>query len=87
MLPTSYYLVSLIQGMRDTTPSYANSRLNRNVLSLGFGLQQDRPLKEEEAVPITAQFLSALEHVHDKRIVHRDLKPANLLLTHGEYTI
>lgn len=35
-------------------------------------------------MPITAQFLSALAHVHDKRIVHRDLKPANLLLTHGE---
>eukprot|EP00752_Nemacystus_decipiens_P009418 g8421.t1 len=47
-------------------------------------LIQDGPLKEEEAVLIAAQFLSALEHVHSNRIVHRDLKPANLLLTHDK---
>jgi serine/threonine-protein kinase len=36
------------------------------------------PISREEAVPLIAQMVDALEHAHDKGIVHRDLKPANI---------
>lgn len=71
-------LVSLSQVSSELTPEYGKMR------HLYFFPQQDGPLHEEAAVPIIAQFLSALEYVHGKGILHRDLKPANLLLTEGE---
>jgi predicted Ser/Thr protein kinase len=39
------------------------------------------PLPIEQAVHLTDQILSALEHAHRAGIVHRDMKPANVIVT------
>ena len=39
------------------------------------------PLSPEQAVYLTDQILSALEHAHRAGIVHRDMKPANVMVT------
>ena len=36
--------------------------------------------KEQDAVKVMQQFLSALAYLEEKKIVHRDLKPENLIL-------
>lgn len=44
-------------------------------------LKGKRPLPLKEAIEITEQILSALQHAHSASIVHRDIKPSNILLT------
>ncbi len=44
-------------------------------------LKTKRPLRLQEALDITRQILSALQHAHSAGIIHRDIKPSNILLT------
>jgi len=37
-------------------------------------------MKEEEAIPIVRQMLSALAYLHERKIMHRDIKPENIML-------
>jgi serine/threonine-protein kinase len=43
-------------------------------------LRERKVLTEEEAMPILAQVLSALEAAGRENIIHRDIKPANIML-------
>lgn len=51
--------------------------------SLQERLETEGPLNPEQALELTWQIASALDHLHQREIVHRDLKPANILLTPG----
>jgi len=44
-------------------------------------LKGKHPLPLKEAIEISEQILSALQHAHSAGIVHRDIKPSNILLT------
>ncbi len=52
--------------------------------SLRDRLDQQRQLSIEEALRITCEIASALEHAHKLGIVHRDIKPENILLEDGQ---
>ena len=45
-------------------------------------LQSHGAMSEARAIPLLADMVLALEHLHACGIVHRDLKPENMLLTH-----
>ena len=47
-------------------------------------LDQQRQLGIEEALRITCEIASALEHAHRHNVVHRDIKPENILLEDGQ---
>lgn len=59
---TSYYVMDYIDG------ESLSARLNR--------LQ--RPLTEDELMPLLPEILDALDYIHSKNIWHLDLKPANI---------
>jgi serine/threonine protein kinase len=40
-----------------------------------------RPLNWQEAQPIFAQVINALNHLHRNKVVHRDIKPSNIIVT------
>ena len=44
-------------------------------------LQKLGPLTESHAIPLLADAVLALDHLHACGIAHRDLKPENMLLT------
>ena len=50
-------------------------------------LEREQQLPVDEAVRITTQVASALEHAHAQGIIHRDLKPENILLHEGSALI
>ncbi len=52
--------------------------------SLRSRLNHERQLSVEEALRITCEIASALDHSHRKGIIHRDIKPENILLEDGQ---
>ncbi|MGH7549098.1 MAG: protein kinase domain-containing protein [Gemmatimonadales bacterium] len=52
--------------------------------SLRHKLERETQLPVDEALGITRQVASALEHAHDQGLIHRDVKPENILLHEGE---
>lgn len=52
--------------------------------SLRAKLDREKQLSIEDAVAITRQVASALDHAHQRSVIHRDIKPANILIHEGE---
>ncbi|MBI2614099.1 MAG: protein kinase, partial [Gemmatimonadetes bacterium] len=52
--------------------------------SLRRKLEREQHLPLEEALAITRQVASALDHAHARNVIHRDIKPENILLYEGE---
>ncbi|MGH7537801.1 MAG: protein kinase domain-containing protein [Gemmatimonadales bacterium] len=52
--------------------------------SLRQKLAREKQLSIEEALGITRQVASALDHAHARDLIHRDIKPENILLYEGE---
>jgi serine/threonine protein kinase len=46
-----------------------------------------RPLNWQEAQPILAQVINALNHLHRNKVVHRDIKPSNIVVTKRYETV
>jgi serine/threonine-protein kinase len=46
-------------------------------------IQQNSPLKVEDAIGIMKQLTSAISHAHQNHIIHRDIKPHNILVDHA----
>ena len=44
-------------------------------------IKRKAPLKWKEAVNISIQICSALDHAHKNNIIHRDIKPHNIMMT------
>jgi eukaryotic-like serine/threonine-protein kinase len=43
-------------------------------------IQQNSPLRVEDALGIMSQLTSAISHAHQNHIIHRDIKPQNILV-------
>jgi serine/threonine protein kinase/beta-lactam-binding protein with PASTA domain len=43
-------------------------------------IQQNSPLRVEDAIRIMSQLASAISHAHHNHIIHRDIKPHNILV-------
>src|SRR5213078_996933 len=52
--------------------------------SLRHRLEREQRLPIDEALGITRQIASALDHAHAQGVIHRDVKPENILLYEGE---
>jgi serine/threonine protein kinase/tetratricopeptide (TPR) repeat protein len=52
--------------------------------SLRARLNRERQLPVDEALRITCEVASALDHSHRRGIIHRDIKPENILLEDGQ---
>ncbi|MFL5606350.1 MAG: serine/threonine-protein kinase, partial [Gemmatimonadaceae bacterium] len=55
--------------------------------SLRDRLNRERQLSIDDAIRITCQVASALDHAHAAGIVHRDIKPENILLEAGQAVV
>src|SRR2546428_5069578 len=51
--------------------------------SLRERLSREKQLPLEDAVRITGEVASALDHAHRRNVLHRDIKPENILLQPG----
>jgi tetratricopeptide (TPR) repeat protein/TolB-like protein len=51
--------------------------------SLRERLSREKQLPLEDAVRITGEIASALDHAHRRNVLHRDIKPENILLQEG----
>ena len=51
--------------------------------SLRDRLKRDKQLSIDEALHITREVASALNHAHDHGVLHRDIKPENIMLSGG----
>ena len=51
--------------------------------SLRDRITRERQLAVQDAINITCEIASALQHAHSQNIVHRDIKPENILLESG----
>jgi serine/threonine-protein kinase len=45
-------------------------------------IQQNSPLRVEDAIGIMSQLTSAISNAHQNHIIHRDIKPHNILVDH-----
>jgi serine/threonine-protein kinase len=52
--------------------------------SLRHKLEREKQLGVDDALDLTRQITSALDHAHRHGIVHRDIKPENILIHEGE---
>lgn len=67
-------------GMWQTYPYIAMERLPSNSLQqLLAAHESGLPLKD--ALDITIQIVSALQHAHEQGVFHRDIKPSNVIIT------
>jgi serine/threonine protein kinase/Tfp pilus assembly protein PilF len=55
--------------------------------SLRHKLAREKQLSIDEALRITGQVASALDHAHEREVIHRDVKPENILLYEGEAVV
>ncbi len=55
--------------------------------SLRDRLTRERQLAIDDAIRITCQVASGLDHAHRANIIHRDIKPENILLESGQAVI
>ena len=46
-----------------------------------------RPLTWQEAQPILAQVINALNHLHRNKVIHRDISPSNIIVTKRYETV
>ena len=51
--------------------------------SLRDRLSRERQLPLEDALELTRQVASALNHAHEQGVIHRDIKPENIMLSTG----
>jgi serine/threonine-protein kinase len=55
--------------------------------SLRERLSREKQLPLEDAVRITGEIASALDHAHRRNVLHRDVKPENILLQEGHAVV
>ena len=77
------HILTLIDsGVADGIPYYVLPFVRGE--SLRARLEREKQLSVEDALEITRQVASALDHAHHLGIVHRDIKPENILIREGE---